>query len=312
MPIPTATSRPASTALGTYWTRPDRPRSTAARNRPWITPERRIFPPAFTLTTVRIVAPAPGMPPIRPADDVSQRPGRGVRDCCRAVFASGCRRPAPSATSRSLPARRAASATSDHRRQLPQIERWHYQARQPGRYLADQRNIELQQRMPSPSAPLARPARHGTALVIRGRMKTIATVEADRATRAPFDVAAPADAAAGAIDSGSEDGGDTPSIGNKLLDDDDHSDAAHEPGDDGVGNEADVDAEPPDRARRAGRDRQGQRLPRARARFTCAGRKRMRIATAAATTRVIGPVGPVICTGVPPSNAATMPVAIAP
>ena len=31
-----------------------------------------------------------------------------------------------------------------------------------------------------------------------------------------------------------------------------------------------------------------------------------------ATTSVIGPVGPVICTGVPPNTAATMPVAMAP
>ena len=36
------------------------------------------------------------------------------------------------------------------------------------------------------------------------------------------------------------------------------------------------------------------------------------VATMPAMTNVIGPVGPEICTGVPPKTAATMPVAMAP
>jgi hypothetical protein len=36
------------------------------------------------------------------------------------------------------------------------------------------------------------------------------------------------------------------------------------------------------------------------------------VATTPTTTSVIGPVGPVICTGVPPNTAATIPVAMAP
>src|SRR6202048_4100880 len=47
--------------------RPTGRSSRAAKNRPWPPPDRGLPPPASTLTTVRIVAPAPGMPPIRPA-----------------------------------------------------------------------------------------------------------------------------------------------------------------------------------------------------------------------------------------------------
>ena len=67
MSQPTFSRIPASTASGMPSAKGARPRTSAKRTREWSAPEIGVLPPARTLTTVRMVAPAPGMPPRSPA-----------------------------------------------------------------------------------------------------------------------------------------------------------------------------------------------------------------------------------------------------
>ena len=61
--IPTFTRIPASTAIGITEAKPPAPRVTTSNTSECTTPESGVRPPACTLVTVRIVAPAPGKPP---------------------------------------------------------------------------------------------------------------------------------------------------------------------------------------------------------------------------------------------------------
>ena len=67
IPHPTVIKMPASTARGTYCTNTPSPSRIANRNRACIMPLNWVRPPLFTLTTVRMVAPAPAMPANEPA-----------------------------------------------------------------------------------------------------------------------------------------------------------------------------------------------------------------------------------------------------
>ncbi len=67
MSTPTLINMPASTALGISLASEPAPRTIASKITACKAPDIGVRPPAFTLTTVRMVAPAPGRPPNSPA-----------------------------------------------------------------------------------------------------------------------------------------------------------------------------------------------------------------------------------------------------
>ncbi len=66
-PIPTVIKIPAKTAAGILEAIGPKPSIMTKSIIPAIIPESFVFPPALILTTVLIVAPAPGIPPNRAA-----------------------------------------------------------------------------------------------------------------------------------------------------------------------------------------------------------------------------------------------------
>lgn len=62
-PIPTVISMPERTAEGIFDATGPRAKRTNSKSTPAIIPESLVLPPALIFTTVRIVAPAPGIPP---------------------------------------------------------------------------------------------------------------------------------------------------------------------------------------------------------------------------------------------------------
>ena len=62
-PIPTVIRIPESTAAGIFEATGPRASKINSSSSPAIIPESFVFPPALMFTTVRMVAPAPGIPP---------------------------------------------------------------------------------------------------------------------------------------------------------------------------------------------------------------------------------------------------------
>ena len=61
---PIGISKPANTQSGMCAASFPNPSNTVNKNRPCMIPDTRVFPPAFIFTTVPLVAPAPGIPPM--------------------------------------------------------------------------------------------------------------------------------------------------------------------------------------------------------------------------------------------------------
>ena len=61
--MPTVIKIPANTAAGICEAIGPMAKRIKSNSKPAIIPERRVFPPELILTTVRMVAPAPGIPP---------------------------------------------------------------------------------------------------------------------------------------------------------------------------------------------------------------------------------------------------------